>query len=129
MPTTAVTVTLTSSGGTVTTAPGTLQRFTPVQRFVRAVIILLVGIGAAALLIPVPIIHLLGIPLVLLVSIVAAGRQSVTAARLLPLRLACPSCGAKNSVGGGLGYRNATEPIEISCDSCRRGLTLRWDEN
>jgi hypothetical protein len=129
MPTTAVTVTLESSRGTVTTAPGSLQRFTPLQRIVRSGVILVAGIGAAALLIPIPIIHFIGIPLVLLTSLVTAVRQATTLVRLQALRLPCPSCGARNSVGGGLGYRSATEPIDLNCDSCRRGLTLRIRES
>jgi hypothetical protein len=129
MPHFAVTVVLESAGGSVTTAAGTLQRFTPAQRIFRAVIILCLGIGAAALLIPIPIIHLIGIPLVLLLSLVSAGRQLRVVARLNTIRISCPSCGAMNSVGGWHGYQSATDPIELNCDSCRRGLTLRLRES
>lgn len=128
MPTQTVTVTLESWGGTVTTAPGILQRFTPVQRVTRAGVILLIGIGAAALLIPIPIIHMVGIPVALLAALVMAGRQLTIASRLQPLRLPCPNCGALNRLGGGLGYRRAMDPIDLNCDSCRRGLTLTFRE-
>ena len=122
----AVTVTLESGGGAVTTAPGILQRFTPPQRMMRAAFFLLLGVGGAALLIPVPIIHLVGIPLMLVVGIFAAVKQMTAAARLKPMRLACPACEVKNRIGGGFGYRHPDEPIEMNCDSCRRGLILRF---
>ncbi|MES2123580.1 MAG: hypothetical protein V4503_02710 [Gemmatimonadota bacterium] len=120
-----VTVTLESGGGAVSTAPGILQRFTPAQRAMRAGVFLLLGLAGAAMLIPIPIIHLVGIPLMLLVGIVAAVRQLRAAARLKPMRLACPACDVKNRIGGGFGYRQPDEPIEMNCDSCRRGLILK----
>lgn len=120
-----VTVTLTSPDGPVSTATGTLRHFTLVERVLRASVTLLVGIAVAALLIPIPIIHLIGIPLALLGGIGLAARQLLTTVRLAPLRLPCPKCAAENRVGGGFGYRSATAPIEHRCDSCRRGLTLR----
>ncbi|MEP6590287.1 MAG: hypothetical protein ABJC19_03800 [Gemmatimonadota bacterium] len=124
----AVTVSLESSGGSVTTASGTLQRFSPPQRALRAGVFLLLGLGGAAMLIPVPIIHLVGIPLMLVVGIVAAMKQLRASARLKPMRLACPACEAKNRIGGGFGYHTADAPMDLSCDSCRRGLTLRIAE-
>lgn len=77
------------------------------------------------MLIPIPIIHLVGIPLMLLVGIFAAAKQMTAAARLKPMRLACPACEAKNRIGGGFGYHHPDEPIEMNCDSCRRGLILK----
>jgi hypothetical protein len=79
---------------------------------------------AAAILIPIPIVHLIGIPLVLLAGLVAAIRQAQSVARLEPMRLACPRCGAENAIGGGLGYRNVGQAIPRPCESCRRPLTL-----
>lgn len=128
MPERTVTVTLESSGGTVTSAAGVLHHFTPAERVLRAALLLLLGVAAAATLIPIPIIHLIGIPLALVVGLLTAGRQLAASARLMPMRLACPNCGAMNRVGGGLGYRNAVAPMDIHCDSCRRGLTLRFSE-
>ncbi|MBK7593940.1 MAG: hypothetical protein IPJ11_01525 [Gemmatimonadetes bacterium] len=124
-----VTVTLDAPDGPSSTAAGTLRHFTAGQRVLRAAATLLVGIAVAALLIPIPIIHLVGIPLALVLAVFFAGRQLLTSVRLAPLRLPCPKCGAENRVGGGLGYRSATAPIEHTCDSCRRQLTLRIQAN
>ncbi|MEI2719606.1 MAG: hypothetical protein V9E87_05625 [Gemmatimonadales bacterium] len=120
-----VTVTLESPDGPLVTAAGTLRHFTVVERVLRAAVTLLVGIAVAALLIPIPIIHLIGIPLAVLGGIGLAARQLLTTVRLAPLRLNCPKCGTENRVGGGFGYRSATAPITHRCDSCRRELTLR----
>lgn len=120
-----VTVTLASPDGPLSTAAGTLRRFTLAERVVRASVTLLVGITVAVLLIPIPIIHLIGIPLAVFGGIGLAARQLLTTVRLAPLRLPCPKCGAENRVGGGLGYRSATASIDHGCDSCRRELTLR----
>ncbi len=124
-----VTVTLDVADGPATTAAGTLRHFTAGQRLLRAAGTLLVGIVVAVLLVPIPIIHLVGIPLALVLAVFFAGRQLLASVRLAPLRLPCPKCGAENRVGGGLGYRSATTPIEHTCDSCRRELTLRVQAN
>ncbi|MES2305431.1 MAG: hypothetical protein V4558_07980 [Gemmatimonadota bacterium] len=119
-----IVATLESAGGAITSAPATLQQFALGDRILRAGGYLLLGVAAAALLIPIPIIHLVGIPLALLIGCVTAARQLARTARLKPVRIACPNCGALNRVGGGLGLRTADLPVELNCDSCRRSLTL-----
>ena len=88
------------------------------------------GLGAsilfAALLIPIPIIHLVGIPLVLIGGIALAVRASRSVAILTPMRFACPRCAAENSLGGGLGLATATGPLARDCESCRRQLEIRF---
>ncbi|MGH7584400.1 MAG: hypothetical protein ACREL5_14360, partial [Gemmatimonadales bacterium] len=82
------------------------------------------AILVAAMLIPIPIVHLVGIPLMLIVGVVIAMRQFASAVRLRPVKIACPRCGGPNRVGGGLGYRSIADPIERSCEQCRRTLSL-----
>lgn len=118
-------VELSSAGGKLSVAPGVLQRFSTTDRALRAAAIVFVGAACAALLIPIPIIHLVGIPLLLLIGLITAARQLTLAGRLKPVRLPCPNCGALNRVGGGLGVARPEASKEINCDSCRRGLTLR----
>lgn len=120
------TVTLTASSGEVTHATGRLQILSPGARALRAGLTLLVAVGLAALIIPVPIVHLVGIPLVLGAGVAASVRQYRGVARLAPMSMPCPKCGERNSLGGGFGYRSATEPLSRSCESCRRGLELRF---
>lgn len=118
---------LESASGESTRAPGRLTLLTPGQRGLRAALTLLVAVALSALIIPVPIVHLVGIPLILLAGLIAAVRQYRGAARLEPMRIACPRCGEGNSVGGGFGYPAASEPIPRPCEACRRELVLRFE--
>ena len=120
-----VTVRLTSSSGEESSATATLRHFTPAQRLLRAAGIMVVTLIAAAAIIPIPIIHLVGIPLMLLIGTGIAIRTWRASARLSQVKIPCPRCGAANSIGGGLGYRSVTEPISRACESCRRALELR----
>ncbi len=120
-----VQVTLEASDGSTTVEQGTLQEFSEFDRFRRAAIIFGVAVLMAAMLIPVPIIHLLGIPLVLVIGIVLAVRQLRLSCRLTPMKIKCPRCHESNRLGGGLGLRSATEPFERQCEDCRRPLTVR----
>lgn len=121
-----VEVVVTAPGAEPVRATGELRLLSPGQR-VRRVIAGMVGaVLFAALLIPIPIIHLVGIPLVLLAGIVLAVRSSRSVAILTPMRIACPRCGASNSLGGGLGISTATGPIARDCESCRRQLEIRF---
>lgn len=121
-----VTVTLSISDAPPSTVPGKLTIFTPPGRLFRAAVVMLIFIVAAASLIPIPIVHLVGIPLALIVGILVALRTLRTVARLAPTHLACPKCGARNNVGGGIGYRTETGPIDRACESCRRPLQLSF---
>lgn len=121
-----VQLTLAAGDGDPTTGLTDLTVFSPGQRMARAAAILAVALLAAAAIVPVPIIHLLGIPLLLLLGLTLAVRQLRAVARLAPCVLPCPKCGEGTSVGGGLGMRSVTGPLALSCQSCRRGLTLNW---
>lgn len=122
-----VTVVLACSDAEPTRVPGRLRIFSPGQRLMRAAGMIGLGLVAAVVMLPIPIIHLLGIPLVLIVGIGAAIRQTRSVARLAPMRIACPKCGEPNSIGGGIGFRTATGPIERRCEECRRGQTLTFE--
>jgi hypothetical protein len=118
-----VTVSLTIAGAESVRAQGIFQEFTPVDRMRRSAVVMMVAVLLAATLIPIPIIHLLGIPLLLLSGVVLAIRQLSMIGRLKAMKIACPKCGELNRIGGGLG-RSSIAPRERTCDSCRRGLTL-----
>ncbi|HEY4102102.1 MAG TPA: hypothetical protein VGM20_14620 [Gemmatimonadales bacterium] len=126
MPERHVLVSLSAPGVEPARADGMFEEFTVAHRVRRAGVVMLCGIGVAAMLIPIPIVHLLGIPLALAIGAITAVRQLSMIGRLKPLRIPCPKCGEPNRVGGGLGYRSLA-PRERICDSCRRGLTLTID--
>lgn len=121
-----VTITLRAGPDEQTTGRGTLDVLSIGARLVRAGAVLLGAALVSALLIPIPIIHLVGIPLALLIGLGVAVRQFQGVARLERLTLACPKCEAPNQLGGGLGYRTATGPVQVQCESCRRVLEVHW---
>jgi hypothetical protein len=121
-----VTVSLSVAGAEPVRVPGTFQVFTLADRVRRSGMVMLVAVLLAATLIPIPIIHLLGIPLLLLTGVVLSIRQLSMIGRLKALKIACPKCGEPNRVGGGLG-RSSIAPQEHTCESCRRALTLTID--
>ena len=125
MQTREVQVVLEAPGAADVTAAGVLRDFSLGDRVKRAAIVIVGSVLLAGTLIPIPIIHLLGITLVLITGVLMAGRQLASVARLQPLRIACPKCGARNRVGGGFGFRSVVGGIDRTCDSCRRSLTLR----
>ena len=122
-----VIVSLTAAGAEPVRVPGTFQEFTLADRVRRSGMVMLVAVLLAATLIPIPIIHLLGIPLLLGTGVVLSIRQLSMIGRLKALKIACPKCGEPNRVGGGLG-RSSMAPREHSCESCRRALTLTIDD-
>lgn len=119
-----VMVALVSADGGEVRGEGELIEIPFGTRVVRAVGIFLVAVIGAVALIPIPIIHLMGPPLLLIGGGIAAGRQLRAVARLTPIRLACPKCQAVNRIGGGFGMIHPDRPLEVSCDSCRRGLVV-----
>lgn len=121
----AVGVILEATDGTSVRADGVLREFTGTERAKRAAMVILIAVALASAFIPIPIIHLLGIPMLLIGGIVLSVRQLSLVARLQPLRMRCPKCDAINRVGGGLGLRSVADPIERMCDTCRRTLILR----
>lgn len=124
MPERAVTVVLASADGGEVRGEGVVTELAPQARALRAAGFLLGAVVLAASLIPVPIIHFIGPPALLITGGVVAVRQLRAVARLAPLRLACPKCQAVNRIGGGLGMAHPDRPIAVSCESCRRGLTV-----
>jgi hypothetical protein len=125
MPDSRVRVILAAGGVSEVSVPGTLRVFTPVQRLTRAAAMMLVAIILAGSLLPIPIIHLIGPPALLITGMVLAVRQLRAGVRLAPTHIACPKCGYRNRVGGGQGWHNADHPMERHCDSCRRILEMR----
>jgi hypothetical protein len=118
-----LTVSLSIAGADPAQQAGVFQEFTMMDRVRRSATIMLVAVLLAATLIPIPIVHLLGIPLLLLIGAVTAIRQLSMIGRLQAVRIPCPKCGEPNQIGGGLG-RSSLEPHEQVCDSCRRTLTM-----
>ena len=104
---------------------GTLIEFTLAQRVKRASIVFGTAVVLSATLIPVPLVHLIGIPLLLVTGSVLAAMQLGAAVRLQPMRIPCPKCGTVNRIGSASGRQHLDGAIERMCESCRRPLTMR----
>jgi hypothetical protein len=117
---------LSAVGAESVRAQADLRILSPAARFRRAAGIMLLALVLAAAIIPVPIVHLVGIPLILCVGLLFAVRQLRSVASLSPVRVACPRCGLDNSLGGGLGLRTTTGPVALTCESCRRVLEFTF---
>jgi hypothetical protein len=121
-----VDVVVTAAGAEPVHAMGELRLLSGGDRLRRVVGTLFGSAVFAALLIPIPIIHLVGIPLVLIAGIILAASASRSMTILTPMRFRCPRCAAENSIGGGWGLTTATGPIARNCESCRRQLEIRF---
>ncbi len=124
MPERRVTVVLSSTDGGEVRGDGVVREIAASTRALRASGFLLGALVLAAALIPIPIIHFIGPPALLVAGLVTAVRQLLAVAHLAPLRLACPKCGAANRIGGGVGMAHPERPIALTCESCRRGLSV-----
>ena len=124
MPEHAVRVILDLPGSMSTEANGVFDEFTIAQKIKRSGLTMLGAVGLSATLIPIPIIHLIGPPMLLLTGAVLAIMQLTYVGRLSAVSVPCPKCGKPNRIGGGLGRRSIA-PAERMCEACRRGLTLR----
>lgn len=126
---TPITLTLRAANGEQTDEIGKGRHLSLRARAARSAVIVLVAVVSAAMLIPIPIIHLLGIPMVLLAGVVLAVRQLRSVTRMERVTIACPRCGEPNRFGGGMGYRSEGGPESTQCESCRRPLELTWRES
>ena len=106
--------------GAVTDGSATIEHFSTPLRWVRATIFLVGGIGLGALLLVVPILHLIttwALPLAGAIACVGALR---TRARLSNIQGSCPGCEAPFTHNGG----RAVFPMRIDCPSCRRPISI-----
>ncbi len=125
MPEPNVDVTLTAADGRESVVPGILTEVAAGTRFRRVAVTLGVALVLTAAMIPIPIVHFIGVPLVLIGGIAAAVWQGKQVATLERVEIPCPCCGAANRVGGGPGYPSTTGPFSHPCTNCRLPLTLR----
>jgi hypothetical protein len=94
------------------------------RRLWKGGVLLLIGLGGGVLLLPIPLIHILGVVFFLTLTGLAVrrllSRQVVKAASGH-----CPACGAPGEYFVGVGGRRLSFPIVTSCPRCSIELTLR----
>ena len=93
------------------------------RRLRKAGALLFAGLVALVIFLPVPLMHLVGVLIFLLMTGLAARRlRSRDVLRSASGR--CPACGAEGSYYVGFGGQRLVFPIATSCPACHIGLEL-----
>ena len=93
------------------------------RRLFRGLIPVLLALIAALLLLPVPLMHLAGIPL-LAIGLYFGYRNARSREVFRSASGTCPSCNEQTDLFVGFGRPPFKLPIKTSCASCWRNLTL-----
>ena len=93
------------------------------RRLCKAAALLFAGLVAAIVFLPIPLMHLVGIIVFLLMTGLAVRRlRSRDVLRSASGR--CPACGAEGSYYVGFGGQRLAFPVVTSCPACNIGLEL-----
>ena len=114
-----------SASDTDTKAVGTWRDFSAGARLRRAAVVAAIGIGGAALMLPIPLVHLGGLFVLLPGSLFLAYGRLRAASMLRSATGACPRCQFQQSFFTGLGLRAPVLPIQVTCASCHREIWLK----
>ena len=109
-----------SETGATSEALGRYTEYPASMRFLTALIWLGIGFGGAALLIVVPVVHLISTWLLPLVAVLGAFSALRTPSRVSHVTGRCPVCQGKLLLAGG----RAEFPVRDSCEHCGRPLTI-----
>jgi hypothetical protein len=93
------------------------------RRLREAALMVLGGAILAVALLPVPIIHLVGIGLFLTILVLAVRRVRAPAV-IRSAHGTCPKCGAEGAFFVGFGRKQLRLPLSTSCGTCAYPLTL-----
>ncbi len=93
------------------------------DRVAGAAKVLGAGLVLAAVVLPIPLVHLFAIPVVA-VSLVLAARRLWTGEVVARAEGKCPSCGQIGRFYVGFGRQRFRLPIATSCAACASALTL-----
>ena len=111
---------LQAESGAVSQAQGVWMEYSPAGRFCKAMLCLVGGVGLGAVLIVVPILHLITTWALPLVGVLGAIHILRTEATVREISGTCPACGVALHLQGG----RAAFPMRESCPDCRRPLTV-----
>jgi hypothetical protein len=92
------------------------------QRLARAAVALVLGVAAAAVALPIPIVHFVLVPGSLLLGLIFAGARLTQRDIVRSAEGSCPFCGALQRLG--LAGRKFRLPRRVHCSSCGRELDL-----
>lgn len=94
------------------------------RRLWKAGGLFLIGLAGGVLLLPIPLIHLVGLVFFLTLTGLAV-RRLLSREILKTATGHCPACGAPGEYFAGFGGRRLSFPIVTSCPRCNIELTLR----
>lgn len=106
--------------GSVRQATATIVHFSASQRFGKAALFLVGGVGLGAALIVVPILHLITTWALPLAGTIGCVNTLRTRSRLRDIDGVCPACENTLQHKGG----RAVFPMRIDCPDCRRPLSI-----
>jgi hypothetical protein len=109
-------------GAPATSATVVVERLGPRRRLARAAAVFGLGIAAAAVALPIPIVHFILVPGSLLAGLVLAAVRVTQREIVRSAEGACPFCGTPQRLG--LAGRKYRLPRRVHCSSCGRELDL-----
>jgi hypothetical protein len=122
MPTLSVNATLRGFGTAPTPATLVVERLTPGRRLGRAAAVFGLGLAAAAIALPIPLVHFVLVPGSLLAGLVVAALRVTQREIVRSAEGTCPFCGTRQRLG--LAGRRHHLPRRIHCSSCGQELDL-----
>jgi hypothetical protein len=122
MPTHSLSARLTGFGVPATAAALVVEELTPRQRFTRAGAAAGVGLAAALIAIPIPLVHFVLVPGSLLIGAIVAARRLGQREIFRSAEGPCPFCGTTQRLGlAGQAFRL---PRRLHCATCGQELDL-----
>ncbi len=122
MSTQTVTAMLRGFGAPATAATLVVERLTVRQRVLRAASVFGLGLAAAAIALPIPLVHFVLVPGSLLAGIVLGAVRLTQREIVQSAEGACPFCGTSQRLG--LAGRKFQLPRRVHCTTCGRELDL-----
>ena len=122
MSTQTVNATLRGFGTSPTTARIVVEHLTPGRRLSRAAAVFGRGLAAAAIALPIPIVHFVLVPGSFLAGVILATVRLTQREIVQSAEGACPFCGTRQRLG--LAGRKYRLPRRVHCSSCGQELDL-----
>lgn len=105
-----------------TSADVEVGSLSPGERFRRAAIAPVIGLGVSLAVIPIPIVHLAVPPVALVTGVVVGIRRAMQSEIITRATGPCPFCGAEQTLGlTGSPFRL---PRNLKCHSCLKPFTI-----
>jgi hypothetical protein len=122
MTTRSLTASLKGFGAPPSAAAVVIERLTPRQRFARAAAMTGLGLAAAAVALPIPLVHFVLVPASLLIGFTLGAMRLTQREIFRSAEGPCPFCGTQQRLG--LAGKSFRLPRRAHCTKCGRELDL-----